>query len=68
MLAQGRGVPRFENVGEALIEPDTALRLFGKPTVEGQRRVGVSLARGHDIDHARQKAREAAAKIRIHLD
>ncbi len=67
MLAQGHGVPVFAHVEAALAAPDTALRLFGKPRVEGQRRVGVTLARGADIDAARAKAREAAAAIEITL-
>ncbi|TAA38506.1 formate-dependent phosphoribosylglycinamide formyltransferase [Pseudoxanthomonas winnipegensis] len=67
MLAQGHGVPVFAHVEAALTAPDTALRLFGKPRVEGQRRVGVTLARGADIDAARAKAREAAAAIEIAL-
>ncbi len=48
---------RFENVERALTQPDTALRLFGKPEVHGQRRMGVSLALGASIDEARAKAR-----------
>jgi phosphoribosylglycinamide formyltransferase 2 len=68
MLAQGHGVPVFDNVEGALREPDTALRLFGKPRVEGHRRVGVTLARGTDIDDARARAREAAAAITIRLE
>jgi phosphoribosylglycinamide formyltransferase 2 len=48
---------RFENVERALQEPDTALRLFGKPEVRGHRRMGVSLALGASIDKARAKAR-----------
>jgi phosphoribosylglycinamide formyltransferase 2 len=48
---------RFENVQRALSEPDTALRLFGKPEVHGHRRMGVSLALGDSIDTARAKAR-----------
>jgi phosphoribosylglycinamide formyltransferase 2 len=48
---------RFENVERALIEPDTAVRLFGKPEVRGHRRMGVSLALGKNIDDARAKAR-----------
>ncbi|TAA24411.1 formate-dependent phosphoribosylglycinamide formyltransferase [Pseudoxanthomonas winnipegensis] len=67
MLAQGHGVPVFAHVEAALAAPDTALRLFGKPRVEGQRRVGVTLARGADIDAARAKARQAAAAIEITL-
>ncbi len=47
----------FEHVENALREPDTALRLFGKPEVGGHRRMGVGLARGEDIDSARSKAR-----------
>ena len=49
---------RFENVDRALTEPDTALRLFGKPEVRGHRRMGVSLALGSTIDEARAKARK----------
>jgi len=48
---------QFENVERALGEPDTAIRLFGKPEVHGQRRMGVSLALGSDIEAARAKAR-----------
>lgn len=68
MLAQGHGVPVFDNVEGALRETDTALRLFGKPRVEGHRRVGVTLARGTDIDDARSRARDAAAAITIRLE
>lgn len=48
---------RFENVDRALTQPDTALRLFGKPEVHGQRRMGVALALGSSIDEARAKAK-----------
>ena len=67
VLAYGYGVPAFEGVADALRAPDTALRLFGKPTVEGHRRVGVTLALGADIDEARAKARDAAAALKIEL-
>jgi phosphoribosylglycinamide formyltransferase 2 len=49
---------RFENVERALTEPDTAIRLFGKPEVRGHRRMGVSLALGGTIEEARAKARK----------
>jgi phosphoribosylglycinamide formyltransferase 2 len=48
---------RFNNVERVLQEPDTAVRLFGKPEVRGHRRMGVSLALGGSIDEARAKAR-----------
>jgi len=67
VLAHGHGVPVFEHVAAALRAPDTALRLFGKPVVEGHRRVAVTLALGADIDVARAKARDAAAALKIEL-
>lgn len=67
VLATGHGVPQFGGVDRALAEPDTALRLFGKPKVEGHRRVAVTLARGDDIEAARAKARRAAAALRVEL-
>lgn len=67
VLAHGHGVPVFAGVAEALRAPDTALRLFGKPKVEGHRRVAVTLALGADIDDARAKARDAAATLKIEL-
>jgi phosphoribosylglycinamide formyltransferase 2 len=54
---------RFHGVGRALEEPDTQLRLFGKPEVQGRRRMGVTLALGTSIEQARDKARRAAAAI-----
>jgi hypothetical protein len=50
VLAHGHGVPAFSGVEAALAEPGTMLRLFGKPRVDGHRRVGVTLARGSDIE------------------
>ena len=57
----------FGNLGEALKEPDTQLRLFGKPKVTGKRRMGVALARGADIEAAREKARNASAAVDVQL-
>jgi phosphoribosylglycinamide formyltransferase 2 len=54
---------RFENVDRALTEPDTALRLFGKPEVRGHRRMGVSLALGDSVEAARAKARKMTATV-----
>jgi len=67
VLATGHGVPEFSNVDAALAEADTQLRLFGKPRVEGHRRVAVTLARDTDVDTARAKARRAAAALQVSL-
>ncbi len=68
LLAEGHGVPRFSGLEEALAEPGTALRLFGKPRVEGQRRVGVALARAESVEAARESARRVAGALAIGLD
>ncbi|MBF7143142.1 MULTISPECIES: formate-dependent phosphoribosylglycinamide formyltransferase [Pseudomonas] len=57
----------FANLGAALSEPDTALRLFGKPEVNGQRRMGVALARDESIEAARAKATRAAQAVKVEL-
>ncbi len=67
VLAQGHGVPVFEGVEAALARADTQLRLFGKPRVEGHRRVAVTLALGADVEQARERARDAAAALKIEL-
>lgn len=67
VLAEGHGIPVFGNVDGALQVPDTQLRLFGKPRVQGHRRVAVTLARAEDIDDARRIARESAAALTIDL-
>src|SRR5919199_1207486 len=55
----------FEGVAEALTEPDVDLRLFGKPDSRPFRRMGVALAKGKDVQEAREKAVSAASKIKI---
>lgn len=57
----------FTGIESALSEPDTQLRLFGKPEVNGERRMGVCLAKGSSIEEARAKANRAAARVIAHL-
>jgi len=57
----------FSGVADALTMPDTQVRLFGKPEVSGERRMGVCLARGSSIDDAKQKAIDMLGKIKYHL-
>ncbi|UYP31508.1 formate-dependent phosphoribosylglycinamide formyltransferase [Pseudomonas sp. Z8(2022)] len=57
----------FANLGAALSEEDTALRLFGKPEVRGLRRMGVALARDESIEAARAKALRSAQAVRVQL-
>jgi len=53
----------FTNLEQALEQPDTQLRLFGKPGVSGQRRMGVVLARGGDIVKARERAMRGSEAV-----
>jgi phosphoribosylglycinamide formyltransferase 2 len=55
----------FAGVADALSEPNVEVRLFGKPDSRPFRRMGVALAKGKDIQEAREKATEAASKIKI---
>ena len=53
----------FAGLNEALAEVDTQLRLFGKPEVKGERRMGVALALGDTIEIAREKAIRSAQSV-----
>jgi phosphoribosylglycinamide formyltransferase 2 len=55
----------FEGVAEALSVPTADLRLFGKPEAYERRRMGVATARGADVDEARERAREAAGRVKV---
>ena len=55
----------YGNLAEALAESDTDLRLFGKPEVRGERRLGVGLALDEDIDKAIAKALRVSQAIRV---
>lgn len=57
--------PAFTGMAKALAQPDTQLRLFGKPEIIGKRRMGVALALGADIEQAREKARKAAEAVHL---
>ncbi|MED6300329.1 MAG: formate-dependent phosphoribosylglycinamide formyltransferase [Verrucomicrobiota bacterium] len=57
----------FNNVSEALEEPDTQIRLFGKPSISGRRRLGVAIARGESIENAKDKAIKASSAVQVVL-
>ena len=57
----------FGNLNKALSEEDVQVRLFGKPEVKGQRRMGVALARGDSIEQAKEKAVKASSSVSISL-
>ena len=57
----------YSGLEKALTEKETQIRLFGKPEIRSERRLGVVLAKGKTIKEARKKAAEAEEKIIVHL-
>lgn len=53
----------FNQVDKALQDPNTQVRLFGKPEVDGERRMGVVLARDESVETAKQKAIDGSEAI-----
>jgi len=58
---------QFGALEKALAQPDTQLRLFGKPEVSGHRRMGVLLARAESVEVALEKAKNASAEVDVSL-
>ncbi len=68
ILAEGISTNiRFDNLTAALSRPQTQVRLFGKPEINGRRRLGVALTRRDDIDTAVMDAIATAADVRVIL-
>lgn len=65
IVVEGDGEAEFRNVGAALAEPGTDLRIFAKPEVHGHRRMAVALALGSDESDARNKAAQVARSLDI---
>lgn len=57
----------FENLDKALSEPLTDIRLFGKPGVAGERRMGVAMARDTAVGEARAKALRVSSAVKVVL-
>lgn len=58
----------FEIDPDYFSQPGTQLRLFGKPDINGTRRLGVALATGADTNEARERAARLAAAVHVTLD
>lgn len=57
----------YSGLNFALENPNTDLRLFGKPEGFKRRRMGVATARAENTDKARELAFEAASKVTVNL-
>ena len=56
---------RYDGIAEALNAPKTQLRLFGKPDIDGRRRLGVAITQRASIEQAIEDAVSAACKVKI---
>lgn len=54
----------YSGLDAALAEPDSDIRLFGKPAAFVHRRMGVALATASDVTKAREKATKVAGLVR----
>lgn len=61
--SQNSEPPQYNGLENSLIQAGTDIRIFGKPFTRKYRRMGVSLARGINIDDARKKAKKAADSL-----
>ena len=65
VLGTATGVPSYSGLEQALAGQTVQLRVFGKPTSHPGRRLAVSLAQGDTVEQARDRARTAAAAVRV---
>jgi phosphoribosylglycinamide formyltransferase 2 len=66
ILAEGySSAISFFGLAEALQTVNTEVRLFGKPAIDGHRRLGVALAKAENIAGARLQACAAAASVTV---
>lgn len=57
----------FSGIENVLSLPDTQIRIFGKPEVHGKRRMAVILARGENIEEAKEKTFTAFNNLKVEL-
>lgn len=57
----------FANLENVLAEPDTEMRIFGKPELKGHRRMGVLLARRENVDEAIKTVMAMREKVDVKL-
>ena len=57
----------FSNLRVALQQKNTQIRLFGKPNINGKRRMGVVVCRDFDLTSARENAKAAAESISVNV-
>ena len=57
--------PTYNGLEDILSQPNTEVRIFGKPSTRPNRRMAVVLAKGKNTDEARQLAAKGAKKMKL---
>ncbi|MUK31248.1 formate-dependent phosphoribosylglycinamide formyltransferase [Aliivibrio fischeri] len=66
ILGQGTSTNiRFDGLTEALSQPQTQIKLFGKPEIDGRRRLGVTITRRDNLETAIEDAVTASNKVQV---
>lgn len=66
ILGQGTSTNiRFDGLADALSQPQTQVKLFGKPEIDGRRRLGVAITRRDNLELAIEDAISASNKVKI---
>ncbi|MGN2672922.1 formate-dependent phosphoribosylglycinamide formyltransferase [Aliivibrio fischeri] len=66
ILGQGTSTNiRFDGLTEALSQPQTQIKLFGKPEINGRRRLGVAITRRDNLETAIEDAVTASNKVQM---
>lgn len=70
LLGQGKGTNFiFKDLDKALaVAPFSQVRIFGKPDIDGERRLGVCLARGKSVTEAVENVKKMRSLINIDID
>jgi phosphoribosylglycinamide formyltransferase 2 len=58
----------YSGIEDALSDPQVNIRLFSKPEIDGQRRLGVILATGDNVAEARERAQKAMKSVKIRYE
>ncbi len=57
----------MDNLAAVLEEPGVQMRIFGKPEIDGHRRMAVILATADTVEEARDKAERAYGKLKVNV-
>ncbi len=57
----------MDNLEQVLAEPGMQMRIFGKPEINGHRRMGVILATDETVEAAREKAERAYNALKVNV-